>query len=100
MAGITKYERMRREHGEGSIAMIHHAYNKWSGHAFCSDLTMQTMEQFLTALGSGMKGGASNYVPIRTYYVPLKASPAEWERAQYIAGQVDQPQKQKIRDFI
>lgn len=100
MAGITKYERMRRQYGEGAIAMIHHAYNKWSNYAFHSDLTMQTMEEFLEALGDGMKGGASNYVPIRTYYIPLKEFPAEWEKVQYHLAQIERPQDQKLRDLL
>lgn len=95
MAGITYYERARRKYGEGAIAMIHHVYNKWNGYAFHSELTMQTMEEFID-----MMGEAKNYVPIRTYYIPLKEFPQEWERAQYVAAQVDEPQKQKIMDFV
>lgn len=95
MAGITYYERARREYGEGAIAMIHHIYNKWTGYAFRSDLTMKTMEEFINILG-----GSKNYVPIRTYYIPLKEFPQEWERAQYVAAQTEEPQKQKIIDFV
>ena len=94
MAGITKYERMRRKYGEGAIAMIHHAQNVWNGYAFQSDLTMQTMEEFI-----GVMGGKQNYAPIRTYYIPLKACPAEWELAQYYHAQADEPKKDKIGIF-
>ena len=96
MAGITYYERMRRQYGEGAILMVHHFYNKYSGCFFRSDLTTETMDEFLTALAEGFKGGASNYVPVRTYYVPLKEYPREWERAQYYHAQSDEPQKDKF----
>ena len=84
MAGITKYERLRRQYGEGAILMVHHVRNKWSNYFFRSDLTTQTMEQI------------ENYEPIRTYYVPLKEYQEEWERAQYYHAQEDEPQKDKV----
>jgi len=91
MAGITKYERLRRRYGEGAILMVHHVRNKWNNYFFHSDLTTQTMEQFIASMG-----GIENYEPVRTYYVPLKENPAEWEQAQYSHAQTDEPQKDKI----
>ena len=94
MAGITKYERMRRSYGEGSVAMIHHVCNKTTNYYFYSDLTMQTMDEFIK-----MMGNPKNYQPIRTYYIPLKENPEEWELAQYYHAQEDEPQKEKIEIF-
>ena len=91
MAGITKYERLRRQYGEGAILMVHHVRNKWSNYFFHSDLTTMTMEQFIASMGK-----IENYEPIRTYYVPLKEYQEEWEKAQYFHAQVDEPQKDKI----
>lgn len=95
MGGITYYERARREYGEGAVLMIHHVYNKWTGYDFRSELTTMTMEQFIEATG-----GAKTYAPLRTYYIPLKEYPTDWERAQYVAAQVERPRHQKVRDFV
>ena len=92
MAGLTKYERLRRQYGEGAILMVHHVRNKWSNYFFRSEITALTMEQFIAALGK-----AENYEPIRTYYISLKEFRQDWEHAQLFHAETDQPQKDKIQ---
>ena len=89
--GLTKYERMRREYGEGSVAMIHHIRNKSTNYFFRTEMTMLTMDEFISNLGR-----ADNYQPIRTYYIPLKENREEWEVAQYAFAQMYEPQKDNV----
>lgn len=91
MAGITTYERMRRQLGEGAIVMVHHIHNKYTKYFFKTEMTTKTMEEWIELMG-----GAKTYEPVRTYYIALKQNPEDWERQQHILAQTDEPQKQRF----
>ena len=91
MAGITHYERMRRQYGDEAVAMIHHIYNKTTRYFFKTELTMKTMDEYIDLMG-----GTKAYQPVRTYYIPLKLNAEEWEKEQYALANTDEPQKQKF----